>query len=99
MIDTYELFYKIKEKPPLYIGGRSIYQLKAFYDGYIFAKMELGEPITAQDEDFEHFHSWLEQRLNARTNLSWVKILEFCSRDEREALDLFFELLDEFINR
>jgi hypothetical protein len=98
-MDLYELFQKIKEKPSLYLGGHSVYQLKAFYDGYTFAREEFGIPVTAQEKNFENFHHWLQERLNARTNLSWAKILEFRSRDEKEALDLFFELLDEFINR
>jgi|GEM_PF-6634270 len=34
-MNTYELFQKIKERPEMYLGRCSIYDLKAFHDGYL----------------------------------------------------------------
>jgi hypothetical protein len=99
MSDIYELFRRIRERPSMYLVRRSIFQFQAFYDGYTLARRELGQAITEEERDFSNFHNWIQERLNAKTNLSWASILLFRSVDERDALELFFQLLDEFINR
>jgi hypothetical protein len=98
MSSIYDLFRTIQKRPALYIGRRSIFELQAFWFGYIHAMDELGHPLS-DISDFSEFHDWLQQRLDVKTNLSWASILLFRSSDEREALDLFFDLLEEFINR
>ena len=98
-MNTYELFQKIKERPEMYLGRCSIYDLKAFHDGYISARIDLDAVMTREDEDFTGFHDWLENRLNVKSNSSWEKMIVFRSKNERKALDLFFKLLDEYIQR
>ena len=99
LMNSYELFQKIEKRPEMYLGRCSIYDLKAFHDGYITAKQELRATFTEEDEDFTGFHDWLENRLNVKSNGSWEKMLVFRSKNERKALDLFFKLLDEYIKR
>lgn len=99
MSDLYELFGKIRQKPPMYLGGRSIFQLESFYYGYMFARSELGITSTKQEYDFANFHSWLEERLDVKTTRSWASMILFRSANEIDALELFFQLLEEFITR
>ena len=99
MHDLYTLIEKIKKAPSMYLGRHSIICLQAFLSGYSVAKYELGEQPTKQDCDFRLFPEWIGKRFNVPTGLSWANIILFYSEDESKALDKFFELLDEFINR
>ncbi len=99
MSDLYNLFQKIKQRPSLYLVKRSIFQFLSFYDGYIYARQEMGLEPTPEEIDFTGFHDWLQERLQARTTMSWASIILFRSVDERDALENFFELLEEFKKR
>ncbi|MDF0553080.1 hypothetical protein [Kamptonema sp. UHCC 0994] len=99
MHDLYRLIEKIKKAPSMYLGRHSIICLQAFLSGYSVAKYELGEQPTKQDSDFMEFPEWIRKRFNVQTSQSWANIILFYSEDESKALDKFFELLDEFINR
>ena len=99
MQDLYRLIEKIKKAPSMYLGRHSIICLQAFLSGYSVAKYELGEQPTKQDSDFMQFPEWIRKRFNVQTSQSWANIILFYSEDESKALDNFFELSDEFINR
>ncbi|HBL14372.1 MAG TPA: hypothetical protein DD379_23885 [Cyanobacteria bacterium UBA11162] len=99
MLDLYSIIEKIKKAPSMYLGRHSIICLQAFLSGYSVAKYQLGEQPTKQDQDFMEFPEWIRQRFNVQTSQSWANIILFYSEDESKALDKFFELLDEFINR
>ncbi|MGB3694157.1 MAG: hypothetical protein WA999_15670 [Spirulinaceae cyanobacterium] len=99
MIDIYDTLKEIQKRPPLYLGGRSIFRLESFLYGYFYVKKKMGLPTTEGEKDFEEFHDWLQERLRVKTNKSWSSILLFRSSDESKALDLFFELLEEFKQR
>ncbi|NER35208.1 MAG: hypothetical protein F6J93_14555 [Oscillatoria sp. SIO1A7] len=84
----------------MYIGGASIFQLESFINGYVMARSELNMPSTDRENDFfENFHNWLQERLDARTTKSWSSIILFRSFNERDALKRFFPLWEEFRNR
>jgi hypothetical protein len=59
----------------------------------------LGDVPTKQDRDFMEFPEWIRKKFNVQTSQSWANIILFYCEDETQALDRFFELLDEFINR
>ncbi|HEY9621935.1 MAG TPA: hypothetical protein V6C78_16380 [Crinalium sp.] len=96
MLDLYDMFEKIKSKPAIYLGRLSIFQLEAFYFGYSFTRHELGLPQTEQELEFAKFQEWLQNRFEIKTTQSWASFILFLSRDEKDALDRFFELLDQF---
>jgi hypothetical protein len=95
----YELLEKIKKRPSMYLGKRSISQLQVFLDGYTFARRELGIPLTEEEREFEELQEWVEQRFNQASTQSWARIILFYSEDERDALERFFELFEEFLQR
>lgn len=99
MHDLYTLIKKIKKAPSMYLGRDSIICLQAFLSGYSVAKYELGEQPTKQEKDFREFPEWIRKKFNVQTSQSWANIILFYSEDESQALDRFFALLDEFINR
>lgn len=100
MSDLYDLLKKIEKKPAMYVGGQSIFLLESFINGYVLARDELNIPSTDRENDFfENFHSWLQQRLDVKTTKSWSSIILFRSFSEKNALENFFSLLEEFINR
>lgn len=97
MIGFYQLIQKIKQRPSLYLGKRSITHLQTFLDGYTFARREQGIPVSEEERDFEDFQEWVEQRFNQHSTQSWARIILFYSEDERDALDSFFELYAQFL--
>jgi hypothetical protein len=99
MHDLYTLIEKIKKAPAMYLGRKSIICLQAFLSGYSVAKYELGGQPTQQEQDFREFPEWIRQKFNVHTSQSWANIILFYSEDESHALDQFFILFDEFINR
>ncbi|MCL1475731.1 hypothetical protein [Argonema antarcticum] len=100
MTEIYEALSKIKSRPGMYIGKPYISILRHFLVGYQFARSELGIELTEEEADFyEHFHDWVQRRFNVRTNNSWANIILLFTRDEKDAFEQFFKLLDEFKQR
>jgi hypothetical protein len=100
MKDLYDVFRKIQKLPIAHLGCReSIYDLQSFYLGCIFARKEMGLPITAQEEEFSMFEAWLQEKLNVETMMPWGHMVCFRSMNEYQALNRFFELLEEFQHR
>ena len=99
MLDLYDLLGKIKQRPSLYLGKRSLSHLHVFLDGYTFSRRQIGIPITEQEKDFEEFQEWIEHRFNQADTQSWSRIILFYSEDEADALKRFFELFEDFLKR
>lgn len=83
----------------MYLGRNSIFNLQAFLDGYYFARREMGLPLTEQESEFQEFLQWIRKKFQVETEQLWASILLFHSADERSAVDRFFSLFEEFINR
>lgn len=96
----FDILEKIRTRPGMYIGRASVRDLFMFLVGYKTARRELGIELCELEKDFaEHFHNWVQQRFNVRTNNSWAKIILLFTRDEKDAFDCFYKLLDEFKQR
>jgi Trp operon repressor len=98
MISFYELIEKIKQRPALYLGKAALSQFQTFLDGYTFALRQVNIPVSQEEQEFEQFQEWIETRFNQPSTQHWSRIILFYSEDERDALDRFFELFNEFIN-
>lgn len=99
MDNFYDLLHKIKKRPAMYLGRHCIFSLQAYLDGYYYARRELGVPLTEQECEFQEFLKWIRERFQVETGQLWASILVFHSADERSAVDRFFNLFEEFLNR
>ena len=97
MLNLYDLLSKIKQRPSLYLGKRSLSHLHTFLDGYTFACRQLGITLTEQEKKFEEFQEWIEIRFDQPSTQSWSRIILFYSEDETDALNRFFNLFEEFL--
>ena len=95
----YQLLDKIKTRPALYLGKRSIFSLQAFLDGYTCAYRQLAIPVTEQEQEIAEFQDWIEKQFNQPSTQSWARIILFYSEDESQALDTFFQLFEDFLQR
>lgn len=92
------LLQRIKETPERYLGKPSITRLRMFLDGYGMARCDLGFPRGAQNKEFSGFQDWIQTKFNITSSHGWNDIILFYSVDERDGLDNFFKLLEQFCN-
>ena len=94
-----ELLRSIKKRPGMYLGTSSITRLDMLLRGYNLARREAGIAPTEQEKEFEGFQSWIQEKYDIKLGQSWAKIILFYSVDEYEALEKFFELFEEYLDR
>jgi hypothetical protein len=99
MSSLYDLLNKIHQKPGVYIGAPSVSGLHLFLCGYAFSRQKQGLAITPEEQTFEQFQPWMQQRFNIVASVSWAKIILLHSADERAGFELFFELWAEFVSQ
>ena len=87
-----ELIATLEERPPMYIGQRSISCLAAYIDGWCDGR----EKPVDDAEKFHTFQNWLKKKFHVTTSQTWDRIILFQSQDESDALDNFFRLFREF---
>jgi phosphoribosylanthranilate isomerase len=96
--DVYEFFEKLKERPAMYVGAKSLTRLQMFFYGYCYA-------LSLQDIEFPQkqfaaysFHDWIAKKFGWNESTSgWLNmILKEVNDDDEKAFDLFFALLEEF---
>lgn len=94
MDNAYELMKKIREKPGLYLGEKSLTRLNFFIFGYEHKEQELGLQLTNEIAGFDEFTR--EKYGDKMTLNCWERVLRNTDSEE-VAFDKFFELLDEFM--
>jgi hypothetical protein len=94
----YDLLQRVKERPGMYLGRSSITRLSMLLMGYSLARRELGLPITTQEKEFGGFQEWIQKKFKITSSHGWDSIILFYSADERDALDNFFKLFEQFLN-
>ena len=93
----FKLLKTIQQRPGMFLGAPSVSSLQMFLGGYFFARHEQGLAITEEEQIFERFQGWAEQRFQVKASVSWAKIILLYSADERAGFELFFELWEEFV--
>lgn len=93
-----EMLESIKQRPGMYLGKCSITRLRSFLDGYMGARRDLGLPTTEEETEFKQFKDWIEERFEIKSYYGWNDIILLNSVDERDALNKFFELFEQFMN-
>lgn len=82
----------------MYIGKSSIILFHAFIDGYTFAKQEANEEISDWSL-MVSFQKKVAKRYSITSSHGWSSILLFQAGDEAIALDLFWKLWNEHIEK
>lgn len=94
----YDLLDKIRQKPGIYIGAPSLSSLHMFLCGYTFSRQEQNLALTPEEQTFEKFQAWTQQRFQINASVSWAKIILLHTADERAGFELFFELWNDFLS-
>lgn len=96
--NIYELIDLIREKPGMYIGDPKISTMRAFLNGYELTSMIHNIKGLNVFPPFWYFNEWAIHTYGWRQSTAgWANIiLEENDRDEKKALSVFFDLLDEF---
>jgi len=88
-----ELLAAIRRRPGLYMGHASLDRLDAFLAGF-----SLGRPEKFDwDIDLQAFDKFVCDRYDWHDVGGWAGKIAYHHRNQAEALDEFFKLLDEFI--
>ncbi|KYC41015.1 hypothetical protein WA1_23085 [Scytonema hofmannii PCC 7110] len=87
----------IKDNPVIYLGKPSITCLHSLLVGYLTTLRHLG--FLQEGCPMDGFQEWIQERGKTTVSQSWAKIILFNSMDEYEALERFFELFEEYLNR
>ena len=94
-MDTlYDLLQKIRERPTLYLGEPSITFLNHFISGYAFGRREIEVGST---NCLAGFQEYVQKYYNTCLTKGWAGLILDHSSNQKEALEKFFELLDEHI--
>lgn len=94
MKELIKLLYKIKERPGMYIGYKSLSSLADFVNGYLFARSESGIEI----DFFEEFNTWIAEKYCIKSTHDWSRIIIFYYPAPEKAFDKFYEHLEEYLN-
>jgi len=97
----YKFLYLIKERPALFFGGReSIIFLGNIIDGYLLKQSEIdGDGKSYGKYDFSKFQQFVQNKYGITSSQSWDRIIDFYSSSNREAFEIFYTLLDEFLEK
>ncbi|OYD99969.1 hypothetical protein [Nostoc sp. 'Peltigera membranacea cyanobiont' 232] len=98
MEDLYDILQTIKNEP-YRLGRRSIFNLEAFFLGYNHAMRNTQSPTYKKyRQEFSELIQWIRNKYDAGKSCAWSSVILFYSEDEKDALDNFFKLVDEFLN-
>jgi hypothetical protein len=93
--ELYELLKKIKDKPGLYLGKKSLERLHSFLSGYVVCLYDrCNEPCPVLLSGFQEY---VQKKYNIASTHSCERIIDFYSTSDEEAFDKYFDLLDEFL--
>jgi hypothetical protein len=94
---VYDLLELIRQRPAMYIGCKSILQLRAFLCGYQFAAETHDIPDQSEPE-FGKFHDWVARKFGwYESTAGWANIiLQETGNDEEASVDHFYTLIDQF---
>ncbi|MFD8933589.1 hypothetical protein [Streptomyces mirabilis] len=97
--DVYDLLEEVRLRPGMWVRRSSLQHLDSMLTGYWVALEVHG---TEEEFDFRHtgpFSEWLWKRLGMSypSALGWaVEIERAAEVADRPAMEMFFEMLDEF---
>ena len=89
------LLNEMRGRLGMFLGSTSLTKLAFFLRGYEHA-LSRGDGTT--DHFLADFRDWIQQRF-ADNSRSWEEIILAQAKDEQAAVQLFWQLLDEYLER
>jgi hypothetical protein len=65
-----------------------------FLSGFTYARMD---SHPGDQEFLSGFNQWVHERYGLASSQGWAKIIEFYSMTEADEMNLFWQLLDEYL--
>lgn len=97
MPDTFfGLLDAIRERPGMYIGRKSLRDFNAWLNGYTYARLEAGSAPLPDEAQFEGFDAFVCDKYDWHDVGGWAAKIAYYHRDDANALDEFFRLVDEY---
>lgn len=93
---VYKLLFNIKERPIAFLGKKSLERLEFSLAGYIYGVYECEG--TSLNVFQNRFNDFVAKKYQITSSHNWGSIIRFYHCGEEEAFDMFYELLDEFID-
>lgn len=90
-----ELLSGIRKRPPMYVGEYSLSKLHCFFAGYQTAIRR--HEIPQSDIIPEEFTRFVLKKYGLSGSIGYVRAILQQMPDGKEAIETFFELLDEFL--
>ena len=90
------LLKEMRGRLGMFVGSTSLTKLASFLRGYEHALMSLGD--EAPDHFLAEFRDWIQQRFGDSSK-SWEDIILAQTEDEQAAVQAFWQLLDEYLDR
>jgi hypothetical protein len=94
MTRVVDLLKEMRGRVAVYVGTTSLTKLAAFLRGYDYALYKQG--VDDVNRFFGGFQNWLHDRFHTTTH-SWDNTILAHSKDEADAVDRFWNLLDEYL--
>lgn len=102
MEDLINELYEIRKRPVLYFGNRKNLSMLANYiSGFTMGRKGTNKEIEEDEYWFgyaeDSFQQFVMSNFNTTVSRHWDDIIEFHTASEDAAFELFYELLDKFI--
>lgn len=94
MLSVPALLNEIRRRPGMFLGGPSLVRLAPFVNGYALALDRMR--IDSRYALMADFRDWIQARYRS-TQASWDALILQNSKDDADAFDRFWLLLDEFL--
>jgi len=95
-----ELIRTVEKRPRMFLPEESVRYMSAFITGY-FAGRCKGFDISSECEDseiYKEFQNWVQHKYQVETSHGVESITTYWSGGNKESLDLFFTLWNEYCN-
>jgi hypothetical protein len=90
------LLAAVRERPGMYIGRKSLRDFYTWLGGLRFARMQAKLPPLAGQDEFDGFDAFVCNKYRWHDVGGWAAKIAYYYRDDADALDQFFVLLDEY---
>lgn len=90
-----DVLNELRSRPGVILGRKSAHTLHAFLTGFTFPAP--GRDAREALAFLSGFNRWVRERYKVKSSQGWAKIIAFYSTDETEELNLFWKLLDDYL--